>query len=205
MGKSRGQQGRPGQPGKRPQQGQPGRKATAGAQAQPGGEPLPAERPNQAKQAGEATRPKPASPVREEPQATAQPAQPALAGRPAPLAGVGYLLLFALGVLQGLIGSFQFSRPPVPWIAAGLAVLIFATCLGGGWGLGTFAGGLVPALGWIVAAFVLSMPRPNGSVIITATTAGEWFLYGGALACVAGSVASFFARVRSAVRSAPPG
>ena len=37
-------------------------------------------------------------------------------------------------------------------------------------------------------SFVLAMPRPNGSVIITATAAGEWYLYGGALGCAAGAV-----------------
>ena len=65
-----------------------------------------------------------------------------------------------------------------------LAVVIFATCVLAGWGTGTFGGGLAPAIGWIIASFVLSMPRPNGSIIITGTSAGEWYLYGGSLAAV---------------------
>ena len=106
---------------------------------------------------------------------------------PAP---VGYLLLFVFGALQGLIGSFQYSQSPAPLIAIVLVVVLFVTCLACGWGFGTSAGGLVPALGWILAAFILAMARPSGSIIITATSAGEWFLYGGALACLLGSVGS---------------
>jgi hypothetical protein len=110
-------------------------------------------------------------------------------------------MLFLLGAFQGLVGSFQYSQSPVPVIAIILAVIIFATCLACGWGLGTFTAGLLPAVGWILASFVLAMPRPNGSVIITATAAGEWYLYGGALACAVGCVAAFFARIS---RSTPP-
>ncbi|MGH3248610.1 MAG: DUF6113 family protein [Trebonia sp.] len=123
------------------------------------------------------------------------------AGRQRTLTAVGYLLLFVLGALQGIIGSFQYSQAPAPLIAIILAVVILATCLACGWGLGTFGGGLLPAVGWIVASFILAMSRPNGSVIITATAAGEWYLYGGALACAVGSLAAFVTRLR---RTAPP-
>ena len=122
-------------------------------------------------------------------------------GRQRALTAVSYLMLFLLGAFQGLIGSFQYSQAPAPLIAIILAVVIFATCVACGWGLGTFGGGLLPAVGWIVASFILAMSRPNGSVIITASAAGEWYLYGGALACAVGSVAAFFIRLR---RSAPP-
>jgi hypothetical protein len=113
----------------------------------------------------------------------------------------GYVMLFLLGAFQGLIGSFQYSQAPAPLIAVVLVVVIFATCVACGWGLGTLGAGLLPAVGWIIASFILAMPRPNGSVIITATAAGEWYLYGGALACAVGCVTAFFARIR---RSAPP-
>ena len=118
-----------------------------------------------------------------------------------PLTVVGYVMLFVLGAFQGLIGSFQYGQAPAPLIAVILAVIIFATCVACGWGLGTFAAGLLPGVGWILASFILAMPRPNGSVIVTASAAGEWYLYGGALACAAGCVAAFFTRIR---RSAPP-
>jgi hypothetical protein len=122
-------------------------------------------------------------------------------GRQPAFTAVGYLLLFLLGAFQGLIGSFQYSQSPAPLIAIILVVIIFVTCVGCGWGVGTVAGGLVPALGWFVTAFVVAMPRPNGSVVITATAAGEWFLYGGAVACLAGTVTVFLTKLR---RSAPP-
>jgi len=117
------------------------------------------------------------------------------------LTALGYVVLFVLGAIQGLIGSFQYSQPPAPLIAIVLVLIIFATCAGCGWGVGTFGAALLPALGWILASFILAMPRPNGSVVITASAAGEWYLYGGALACAAGCVTGFFTRLR---RSAPP-
>jgi hypothetical protein len=122
-------------------------------------------------------------------------ARPAGGGQRA-LTGLGYLLLLVLGLLEGGIGAFQYGQPPTPLIAALLAVIVFVTCAGCGWGIGSVTGALLPAVGWIVAAFVLAMGRPNGSVIITASAAGEWFLYGGALACVLGVFAVFFARIR---------
>jgi hypothetical protein len=111
----------------------------------------------------------------------------------------GYLLLLVLGGLQGMIGSFFYSNNPVPLVAIGFAVLIFATCLLAGWGLRTYGAGIVTAIGWIAASFVLAMPKANGSVIITATSAGEWYLYGGALGAGAGAVIALFAwgRARS--------
>jgi hypothetical protein len=122
-------------------------------------------------------------------------------GQRALTTAAGYLVLFVLGALQGLIGSFQYSRAPAPLIAIVLVVIIFGTCVACGWGVGTFAAGLLPAVGWILASFILATGRPNGSVLITATAAGEWYLYGGALGCVLGSVAAYFTRLR---RSLPP-
>jgi hypothetical protein len=116
------------------------------------------------------------------------------------LTAVGYLVLLLLGAFQGLIGSFQYSRSPAPLIAIVFVVLILVTCVACGWGVGTFTAGLLPAVGWIVAAFIIAMPRPTGSVVITQSAAGEWFLYGGALACVLGSVTAFVARVRRSAR-----
>jgi Family of unknown function (DUF6113) len=112
------------------------------------------------------------------------------------ITAVGYLLLFVLGVLEGCVGSFQYSQPPAPLIAIVLAVIVFVTCAGCGWGMGTVAAALLPGVGWIIAAFVLASGQPSGSVLITATPAGEWFLYGGALASVAGVLFALFARVR---------
>ncbi|MGH3215546.1 MAG: DUF6113 family protein [Trebonia sp.] len=129
-------------------------------------------------------------------------------GRPEParraIAAVGYVLLFVLGALQGMIGSFNYSRSPVPLAAIIFAVVIFATCVLAGWGTGTFGGGLAPALGWLVASFVLSMGRPNGSIIITNTAAGQWYLYGGSLAVAAGAAAAYILRARPRPRPRAP-
>jgi hypothetical protein len=111
-----------------------------------------------------------------------------------------YVLLFVLGILQGLIGSFQYSRGPAPLIAIVFDVVIFATCAGCGWAMRSFAGGVVPALGWMAASFVLSTGSTEGTVIITATAPGEWYLYGGALAAAAGAGVSFARWARPAGR-----
>lgn len=121
-------------------------------------------------------------------------------GQRAAVTVIGYLLLLALGGLQAMIGSFQYADGPAPLMAIGLDVIIFATCLLAGWGLRTYGGGMLAALGWAVVSFVLAMPRPNGSVLITATPAGEWYLYGGALAAAAGAAAAFFAWARTGDR-----
>lgn len=103
----------------------------------------------------------------------------------------GYLAVFVVGLFEGLIGSFQFGRGPVPLFAIVFCLLILATCMLSGWAFGTLGGALVPAVGWVIASFVLSMPDSQGSVIITNTTAGKWYLYGGTFCVVVGVTASF--------------
>ena len=121
-------------------------------------------------------------------------------GQRAPITAIGYLVLLVFGGLQGLIGSFQYADSPAPLLAIVLDVIIFATCVLAGWGLRTYAAGILPALGWILVAFVLAMPRSNGSVIVTATSAGEWYLYGGALTAAAGAATAFFGWARTKQR-----
>ena len=101
-----------------------------------------------------------------------------------------YVVLFLLGAVEGLIGSFQYSWL-VPAAAIGFCVLLLATCLLAAWAMRSASGALAPAAGWIVASFVLSMPDASGSVIITNTTAGKWYLYGGTVSALIGVVASF--------------
>ena len=120
--------------------------------------------------------------------------------RPRALMALVYAVLFLLGAVQGVIGSFQYSRSPVPLVAIAFGIAIFATCVLCGWGLRSFAGGLLPAIGWIIASFVLSMPSHNGSVIITNTTAGKWYLYGGTVAVAAGALTAFVLRARAQSR-----
>ena len=109
------------------------------------------------------------------------------------LTAAAYTALFLAGAVQGLIGSFQYSRL-VPVAAIGFCVLLLATCLLGAWAMRSIGGALWPAIGWIVASFVLSMPDSGGSVIITNSTAGKWYLYGGTVSALAGIALSFGAQ-----------
>lgn len=111
-------------------------------------------------------------------------------------------MLFLLGVIQGLIGCFQFSGMvgPVPVAALGLALALLVTCLLGGIAMSSAAGAFAVAAGWFLASFVLSLPTSGGSVVITNTTAGTWYLYGGAIVAVAAVVIVFVARARNAGR-----
>lgn len=118
------------------------------------------------------------------------------------VAGGGYALLFLLGALEGLIGCFQFSHVtgPVPVASLILAALILVTCVLGAAGMGSAAGALLPAAGWLLVSVVLTLPTPGGSVIVTNTTAGAWYLYGGSVCAAAGVVYAFVTRSRARVR-----
>jgi Family of unknown function (DUF6113) len=111
------------------------------------------------------------------------------------LTAAAYAALFLAGAVQGLIGSFQYSRN-APFGAIMFCVALLATCLLGAWAMRSVAGALWPAVGWIVASFVLSMPVASGSVIISNTTAGKWYLYGGAVCSASAIALSFVVLVR---------
>jgi hypothetical protein len=109
-----------------------------------------------------------------------------------------YAALFVLGVLQGLVGCFHFSHTlgSVPAASLAFCALILVTCVAGAAGMGTPMGGVLPAIGWLAVSFVLTLPTAAGSVIVTNTTAGEWYLYGGAACAAVGVVAGFRQRWR---------
>lgn len=117
-------------------------------------------------------------------------------------AGV-YGVLFLLGAVEGMLGSFQYSRVagPVPAAALVCCAVILATCLLAAWATRSVSGAVVPGMGWIIASFVLSMPVSNGSVIITNTAPGKWYLYGGTLSVAVGVVLSFAGMAREAGRA----
>jgi hypothetical protein len=104
-----------------------------------------------------------------------------------------YCMLLVLGVLEATIGSFQYSRAlgTFPAAALAFALVIGVTCVLGAWGMHRPLGGLMPAVGWFVAAFVLSMATPGGSVVITNTGPGKWFLFGGSVCAIAGVLVGF--------------
>ena len=124
------------------------------------------------------------------------------------VSGGAYSLLFLLGLAEGVLGSFQYSRAVighVPLSAIGFALAIFLTCGLAGWAMRGMPGALFPALGWFVASFGLAMPNAGGSVIIANGSAGEWYLYGGATCALLGLGTAFVASVRVPARSQPPG
>jgi hypothetical protein len=114
-----------------------------------------------------------------------------------------YAVIFALGVSQGLVGSFQYSQSPVPLVAIGLDVAILATCLLAAWGMRTFGGMMAAGGGWLIMTFILAMGTHAGSVIITNTAAGEWYLYGGTLSVLVSAPATFFLLPRSRLGPGP--
>ena len=93
----------------------------------------------------------------------------------------------------GMIGAFQYNRAlgSFPVAAPAFALGTGVACVLGGWGMRRPLGGLMPAVGWFVASFGLAMGTPGGSVLITNTNGGKWFLFGGALCAVAGVLVSF--------------
>ncbi|SRR5579871_6341483 len=120
--------------------------------------------------------------------------------------GGAYLVLFVFGVVQGMMGSFLYAGTagPVPVAAIGFCVLILVTCLLAAWGMRSAGGALAAALGWIAASFALAMPVSNGSVVITDTTPGKWYLYGGTVAALAGVLGSLGGRIRAQPRGPSP-
>jgi hypothetical protein len=127
----------------------------------------------------------------QQPGQTAPPARPVIAADRRALAGGAYAMLFLLGVMEGVLGCFWYGSGPVPLAALGFDALLLATCLLAGWGMRRPTGGLMPTVGWFLASFVLAMGTKGGSVVITDSSAGKWFLFGGAATAVAGAVAAF--------------
>jgi hypothetical protein len=122
---------------------------------------------------------------------TSGPGQQAPRGDGQGVAVTAYVALFVLGMVQGLIGTFQYTRGPAPLAAILFDLGIFATCVLAARGMRTALAGVLPAAGWLVVTLVLSSAPAGGSVIVTATLAGEWFLFGGAVSAVAGAVFAF--------------
>lgn len=120
------------------------------------------------------------------------------------LTTAAYVALLMFGAAQGMLGSFFYNSGPPPFASLGFDAAILATCLFGAWGMQTGAGGFAPAVGWFIAAFVMASATRAGSVIITATGGGEWFLFGGAACALIGALAGFtlWSRRRAAD---PPG
>jgi hypothetical protein len=136
---------------------------------------------------------------------TRAPEQMPQGGRP-PALGDGpvvkaaaYLALFLVGAIQALIGSFQYSIGPGVLVAICFALAILVTCLLGAWGMRTAAGGVLPAFGWFLVSIILGSSNAGGSVLVTNSPAGKWFLFGGAVCAAAGALIAFARWSRASV------
>lgn len=115
-----------------------------------------------------------------------------------------YIALFLFGAAQGLLGSFFWNSGPPPLASLGFDAVILATCLFGAWGTQSGVGGFAPAAGWFIAAFVMASGTHEGTVIITATGGGEWFLFGGAACALIGALTGFTLWSRHRLSGQPP-
>ena len=100
---------------------------------------------------------------------------------PAAARALGHILVLAAGVAAGVLGSFTFAS--TRW---GLPVgLLVALCLclvvfvGAGLLLRSRGAAAAAAAGWLLTVGVLSMQRPEGDLVVPATTLGYcWLLVG---------------------------
>ncbi|MFD4528513.1 DUF6113 family protein [Streptomyces sp. NPDC058470] len=89
-----------------------------------------------------------------------------------------YVGLFVLGAVVGAAGALV--QPG--WFPGGLLLAVAGAAglfLGGAQGVGTRAGAVVPAAGWMVAVILLTASRPEGDFLFGAGFGSYLFLLGG--------------------------
>jgi hypothetical protein len=101
-----------------------------------------------------------------------------------PATGGAYGALAALGVVLGVVGSFQFSWElgGVPVAAIGLTAVNFAVFRVAGWAMAAKLGAVAVVVPWLIMVILLSSPRAEGDLVVTGTPAGWVFILGGAAA-----------------------
>ncbi|MHB1432598.1 MAG: hypothetical protein ACYCVZ_10845 [Streptosporangiaceae bacterium] len=115
------------------------------------------------------------------------------------LTAATYLMLILFGAAQSLLGAFFYGSGPAPVASLGFDLVLFASCLLGAWGLRRPVGAFAPAVGWFVGAFILASATASGSVLVTASVAGETFLFGGAAAAMLGLLTAFVVASRRGI------
>ncbi|WP_460354053.1 DUF6113 family protein [Actinoallomurus acanthiterrae] len=130
------------------------------------------------------------------PQETGVPAPQGPASEPGLVTGAAYGALAVLGLFLGVVGSFEFSwtAGSVPVAAILLSLVEFAAFRFAGWGMSGRLGVAAIAVPWLIVVVLLSSRRPEGDLIVTGTTGGYVFIFGGAIAAVAAAVATRPAR-----------
>jgi Family of unknown function (DUF6113) len=111
---------------------------------------------------------------------------PEPAPEPAFVVGLAYGVLAVLGVVLGVFGSFEFSWQlgAVPVAAIALSLVNLAVFRAAGWAMESRLGAVVPAVLWVIILVVLSSRRPEGDLVVTGTTAGYTYMFGGAAAAL---------------------
>jgi hypothetical protein len=107
------------------------------------------------------------------------------------VAVAAYVALLLLGALIGLLGTFWYGQGPAPLAAILFDLAILAACVLGSTGMRSALGGVLPAAGWFAVTLVLNSSSAGGSVLVTNTSAGKWFLFGGAVCAAVGGVYAF--------------
>jgi hypothetical protein len=105
--------------------------------------------------------------------ALAQPLKPPSAGRAA-----AYLGLFVLGAVVGAAGALVQGG----WFPGGLLLALAGAAglfAGGARVMGTRAGAVAPAAGWVVSVILLTASRPEGDFLFGAGVGSYLFLLGG--------------------------
>ncbi|MFC3575806.1 DUF6113 family protein [Streptomyces yaanensis] len=105
--------------------------------------------------------------------ALAQPLRPPSGGRMA-----AYLGLVVLGAAVGVAGGLVQSG----WFPGGLLLALAGAAglfVGGARAVGTRAGAIAPAAGWVVAVVLLTASRPEGDFLFGAGAGSYLFLLGG--------------------------
>jgi hypothetical protein len=105
---------------------------------------------------------------------------------PAFVTGLAYGVLAVLGVVLGVVESFQFSWEVagVPVAAIVLSLVNLAVFRAAGWAMASRLGAVMPAVPWLIVLVVLSARRPEGDLVVTGTAAGYVYMFGGAVAAL---------------------
>jgi hypothetical protein len=100
--------------------------------------------------------------------------------------GAAYMALALLGALLGLIGAFAqgWMAGPVPVGAITLIVINFVVPRLAGWAMGSRMAAGLPVFIWADVAFILSVQRGEGDLIVPGTLTGYLFIVGGLVAGV---------------------
>ncbi|MGW4756539.1 DUF6113 family protein [Streptomyces chartreusis] len=116
-------------------------------------------------------------------------AQPIKLKRPSALRALAYVALFLLGGVVGVAGALV--QPA--WFPGGLLLAIAGEAgllLGAGRAMGSRAGAVAPAGGWMISVILLTASRPEGDFLFGTGVSSYLFLLGGmAIAVICATLA----------------